>query len=156
MMDQLMERGYNEGAARWIAEQIEAGNGTLDQYLFSALDLRKVEKRNAEHKGYTGREPKEEPETVVVSTKVRPAGSYSNYIAYGHVKADGSFQREGYPKDILKPVYGESWGKRGGNQYEYEITLNVPTRFPFYIVQVYNQSAVQNKSIKVLFSPKEE
>lgn len=154
VIDKLMERGYNAGAATWAAEQIQIGNGTLDQYLFDALNLRLVAKRNAEHDGYTGQEPKkEEPATRVVSTRVRPGGAYANYLAYGHIKADGTFQRAGYPKDVFKPIYGESWGKRGGAQYEYEVSFNVPAKFPYHIVKVYSKTAVQHASIEILFTP---
>jgi len=152
-IEQLKERGFNDGAAQWIEEQIANGNGTLEQYLFTALNLNYVAKKNAEHEGYTGQERQENPSVVVVTTRVRPNGSFSNYLAYGHIKPDGSFARVGYPKDVIKPTYGETWGKKGGNQYEYEVSFNVPARFPFWIVKVYNKSAVQNKSIEVLFAP---
>jgi hypothetical protein len=157
MIDQLKERGYNEGAARYIVDQIKAGHGTLDQWLFSALNLNKVKKLNEEHVDYAAKAAQEVTRaatSTTVSATVRPNGSFSNYLAIGHVTESGEFKRAGYPKDYLKPQYGGSSGKRGGNQYEYDVSFQVPAEFPFYIVQVYNASAVQNKSFKVLYTPK--
>jgi hypothetical protein len=151
-LQRLMNKGYNAGAARWIMSQIEAGNGTLDQYLFDALDLRFVSAKNAEHADF--QPSSDTPAATTLTVRVRPNGSFANYLAYGHIKEDGSFVRTGYPKDVLKPRYGDSWGKRGGNQYEYEISFDVPATFPFSIVKVYNQSAVQSKSVEVLYTPK--
>lgn len=92
---------------------------------------------------------------TTITTIVRPNGSFSNYLAYGTIQ-DGKFTRVGYPKDVLKPRYGESSGKRGGNQYEYEISFDVPSDFGYSIVQIYNPSAVQKKSFTVLYSPPRE
>jgi len=49
MIEQLKAAGYSESAAEWIAEQIADGNGTLDKWLFRALNLNYVAKINAEH-----------------------------------------------------------------------------------------------------------
>lgn len=49
MIEQLMSKGLNEGAAKWVANQIESGNGTLGKWLFRLLDLRKVGALNSEH-----------------------------------------------------------------------------------------------------------
>lgn len=157
MIQQLTDKGYNEGAARYIADQIAAGQGTLDQWLFSALNLNKVAKLNEQYADYAAKAEQEADRaatSTTVSATVRPNGSFSNYLAIGHVTDEGTFKRAGYPRDYLKPQYGESSGKRGGNQYEYEVSFHVPVEFPFYIVQVYNESAVQGKSFKVLYTPK--
>lgn len=91
--------------------------------------------------------------TTKITTIVRPNGSYSNYLAYGHLQKDGTFKRVGYPKQVLKPTYGQSWGRQGQRQYEYEASFDVPADFEFAIVKVYNKSAVQNASYEILFRP---
>lgn len=48
MKEQLMGAGYSASAAEWIIEQINAGSGTLDKWLFRANDLRYVSKINRE------------------------------------------------------------------------------------------------------------
>lgn len=49
MIEQLTGKGYSESAAKWIVEQIEAGNGSLSAWLFRAMNLNYVAKINAEH-----------------------------------------------------------------------------------------------------------
>lgn len=150
--EKLMEQGYNQGAATWASEQIALGNGTLDQYLFQTANRRWLGAKNQEYASYTGQSAST-TQTTTITTRVRPNGSFSNYLAYGHIKTDGSFVRVGYPKDVLKPRYGESWGKQGGAQYEYEVSFDVPQKFPFAIVKVYKRSAVQHDSIEILYTP---
>ena len=53
-IDGLRAAGYNLGAATWIAEQIAAGKGTLDQWVFSTINLKRLKALNEEHADYTG------------------------------------------------------------------------------------------------------
>jgi hypothetical protein len=47
--DELMDRGYSASAADWILTRIEQRDGSLDFWLFRALDLLYVKKINEEH-----------------------------------------------------------------------------------------------------------
>lgn len=87
-----------------------------------------------------------------IETKVHPNGSYSNYLAYGTMDDAGNFKRVGYPKDVLKPEYGSSWGVRGKASYEYTVAFEVPSNFKWHIVKIYNGKQGNGK-IEVLYAP---
>jgi hypothetical protein len=72
-----------------------------------------------------------------VTARIRPNGSYSNYLAYGTFDDKMNFKRVGYPKDIFKPIYGQHWGdNRNHASYEYEVSFDVPDNFPYVIAQI--------------------
>lgn len=150
--ERLAAADYNARAIAYIETQIALGNGTLDQWCFSALNLGKLDAINARYADFVA--PAVPPEgEMTLTVRVRPNGSYANYLAYGVMLPSGTFKRHGYPKDILKPTYGERWGKPGGNQYEYEVTFRVPAAFLFVIVKVSDASAVQTARVEVLYTP---
>jgi hypothetical protein len=87
-----------------------------------------------------------------IETVVRPDGSYSNYLAYGEFDRDGNFKRIGYPKNILKPIYGKSWGGHRGNaSYEYEVSFEVPADFKYAIVKVGSGKQSSKHDLEVLY-----